>query len=574
MYDYAENYYCEEKFPTGPETFNVTGAEKVGETEVDGRVVREFVITTPVTKMQHNFLTGFDPDVAYTGESTVKYFDDKLTGAPVKFSFGGKVIVVTHYDEREISLPPADDSFWDPTPECLNMTVRDHLKDAYLPTPVSPNVYAIDYRRRDVDYCIDNGGCALSEDQPPHPDDFFEDAANGTRKLLARKKRKRTKHTVDSEADGPASSGDNGAGSGACTEDTGEACHAMGHDVFGVGRTYTYQFPPPALEPPAFFNIEMWQNGCGIKSASLTSECPAGIECSVTANWNGDKVCCEDGTYCGPGGSLTGTISYDLLNLIKKPNVREFLEDEGVAGSVELSLSYAQSRGSKGRATVEVVGSLSLDRSYNIYRRRLQEDQDSFEALEASDLIPATAPAPIDMDEDEEGADDDDDEDEAQKMTSGSVRQLLRRGNRPAPTPSPPRYCINNAGDTERTYCSPLDCGGRKRLACSLKQEVGCYSSREKKRLRNRCDEINNTGKKRCLFGVCGFIDDVGAFISETGQAIADSGTIKNTASLTVSGYAAYDFDDESLGFGAEINGEICILSICAAFDADISTED
>ena len=90
MYDYAENYYCEEKFPTGPETFNVTGAEKVGETEVDGRVVREFVITTPVTKMQHNFLTGFDPDVAYTGESTVKYFDDKLTGAPVKFSFGGK----------------------------------------------------------------------------------------------------------------------------------------------------------------------------------------------------------------------------------------------------------------------------------------------------------------------------------------------------------------------------------------------------------------------------------------------------------------------------------------------------
>ena len=76
------------------------------------------------------------------------------------------------------------------------------------------------------------------------------------------------------------------------------------------------------------------------------------------------------------------------------------------------------------------------------------------------------------------------------------------------------------------------------------------------------------------MFGVCRFIDNVGAFISESGQAIADSGTIKNTASLTVSGYAAYDFDDESLGFGAEINGEICILSICAAFDADISTED
>ena len=118
-----------------------------------------------------------------------------------------------------------------------------------------------------------------------------------------------------------------------------------------------------------------------------------------------------------------------------------------------------------------------------------------------------------------------------------------------------------------------MNCGGKeKKLACSLAEEIGCFSSREKKQLRNRCDEINGLGKKRCLFGVCGFIDSVGDFISETGQAIADSGTVKNTASLTVSGYAAYDFDDESLGFGAEINGEVCILSICAPFDADITT--
>ena len=180
MDDYQQ-MYCQEKFPTGPEVFNVTGAEKVGETEVDGRVVREFAITTPVTKMQHNFLTGFD-GTPYTGTSTVKYFDDKLSGAPVKFSFGGKDIVVTYYEEKEISLPPADDSSWDPSPECLNMTVRDYLKDAYLPTPVSPNVYAFDQLRRDMEWCIEEGGCSVSTDQTPHPDD--EASANNTRKLL------------------------------------------------------------------------------------------------------------------------------------------------------------------------------------------------------------------------------------------------------------------------------------------------------------------------------------------------------------------------------------------------------
>ena len=168
MHDYQESY-CQEKFPTGPEVFNVTGAEKVGETEVDGRVIREFAISTPVTKMQHNFLTGFD-GTPYTGTSTVKYFDDKLSGAPVKFSFGGKDIVVTYYEEKEISLPPADDSSWDPSPECLNMTVRDYLKDAYLPAPVSPNVYAFDQRRREVDWCIEEGGCATSaESTAPSP---------------------------------------------------------------------------------------------------------------------------------------------------------------------------------------------------------------------------------------------------------------------------------------------------------------------------------------------------------------------------------------------------------------------
>ena len=84
------------------------------------------------------------------------------------------------------------------------------------------------------------------------------------------------------------------------------------------------------------------------------------------------------------------------------------------------------------------------------------------------------------------------------------------------------------------------------------------------------CRDINEGGKRRCLFGVCGILDSVGDFISDVGQKIASSGTVKNTASLEVVGEVRYDFDTQSLGASASITGEVCILSICAGFDESI----
>ena len=84
------------------------------------------------------------------------------------------------------------------------------------------------------------------------------------------------------------------------------------------------------------------------------------------------------------------------------------------------------------------------------------------------------------------------------------------------------------------------------------------------------CRDINGGGKRRCLFGVCGILDSVGDFISDVGQKIASSGTIKNTASLEVVGEVRYDFDTQTMGASASITGEVCILSVCAGFDEEI----
>ena len=105
-----------------------------------GRTVREFVITTPLTSLQHDFITGFDESVPYTGLIDIKYWDDKATGYPVKFNFGGKDFVVTSYVEDDIELPEPDE--WNVPEECFDMSPSDYLTDMNLPTSCPPTLSA------------------------------------------------------------------------------------------------------------------------------------------------------------------------------------------------------------------------------------------------------------------------------------------------------------------------------------------------------------------------------------------------------------------------------------------------
>ena len=171
-------YYCKE-LPPGDgasAVWNVTNAEKVGETEdADGRTIREFVITTPLTSLQHDFLTGFDDSIPYTGTIDVKYWDDKTTGYPVKFSFGGKDFVVSKYVEDEIDLPEPED--WEIPDECFDMSPVDAIHDMSLPTAVPANPHRFDNRRRLRDECELSGGCYTSEDRAHQLPEFCSDAS-------------------------------------------------------------------------------------------------------------------------------------------------------------------------------------------------------------------------------------------------------------------------------------------------------------------------------------------------------------------------------------------------------------
>ena len=233
--------------------------------------------------------------------------------------------------------------------------------------------------------------------------------------------------------------------------------------------------------------------------------------------------------------------------------MRDFLEDEGIAGSIELQLAYSQARNSKGVATLAVIGELSLDRSVQLWRRRLQEEADeqiaSFEAEE-------------------------DQFDPPPSINSG--RSLLRGGRggagRPGvrnPPPTPPRYCADgNGNNVKRAMCPEAHCSGAKKLSCGI---VAATCDRQQRRsFERQCRDINQSSRRRCLFGVCGILDSIGNFISEAGETIANSGTIKNSASLEVVGEVRYDFDTQTMGASASITGEVCILSVCAGFDEEI----
>lgn len=101
--------YCVEFNYANPEdnaatVWNVTDARKVGEalaTDGTGRTIRQFVLSTAVSRDQHLMLNDMDTSKSpYTSFYNVTYFDDRATGYPVKFLLGDQTVLVTKYVER------------------------------------------------------------------------------------------------------------------------------------------------------------------------------------------------------------------------------------------------------------------------------------------------------------------------------------------------------------------------------------------------------------------------------------------------------------------------------------------
>ena len=118
--------------------------------------------------------------------------------------------------------------------------------------------------------------------------------------------------------------------------------------------------------------------------------------------------------------------------------------------------------------------------------------------------------------------------------------------------------------------CAEAHCSGPKKLSCDYISQNSCSGRIGRRHFERKCKDINDSSRRRCLFGVCGILDSVGDFISDLGETIADSGTIQNSASLEVVGEVRYDFDTQTMGASASITGEVCILSVCAGFDEEI----
>ena len=99
-------FYCKEVHPGDDSSvWNVTNAEKLARPNPTTGAPSESSSSPLRSLLQHDFITGFDESIPYTGTTEVKYWDDKATGYPVKLSFGGKDFADQVRDPIELPEP-------------------------------------------------------------------------------------------------------------------------------------------------------------------------------------------------------------------------------------------------------------------------------------------------------------------------------------------------------------------------------------------------------------------------------------------------------------------------------------
>jgi len=274
-------FYCTETEGEPPAVWNVTSAKKVGEstsTEDPSKIIRHFTIETFITETQHVFLTN-GAGVPYTGTYTVNYYDDKKTGAPVRFVTGDREFIVHTYVEREIELPPPESSAWDMSESCRD---GDPSTDLSIPSKMMENAKYFNWLDRAL---VSAEALAAAGD------------ANITTELIDGSGRRRSLLDRSLLA--------------------GMPCLPAG-SCWGSGATIAYQ---EIKVNKARLVVEQWANGCGLANIQLSTDCPGGMECYGSCELKTPLLC-----QSGWDGSCEIGVRFNPIEKIKDSKVKEILE--------------------------------------------------------------------------------------------------------------------------------------------------------------------------------------------------------------------------------------------------------
>ncbi|ACO68155.1 predicted protein [Micromonas commoda] len=278
-----------------PMNWNVTEAKKVGEslaTDGSGKMIRHFTIETAVSELEFAFLTK-GSDVPYTGFYNVEYYDEKDSGAPVRFVMPSREFIITKYVEKEIDMPPWESSTWDPSPSCRS---GDPNEDLTLPAKMNMNHALFNERDRAiVDAVIEGEIQGINATGLTSP--------WRSRKLQSFSLLMDMILRMINDIQARAAVAPNCDPEGTC---------------YGNGATTTvFEFNFKKLA----FGISAWDAGCGLESIGFEADCPYGSTCYGKCAGTTPALCkskydmtCEIGIKINPINSIRDSTIRDALN--------------------------------------------------------------------------------------------------------------------------------------------------------------------------------------------------------------------------------------------------------------------
>jgi hypothetical protein len=320
----GEAFYCEQSEGRTPMNWNVTEAKKVGEslaTDGSGKTIRHFTIETAVNELDFAFLTK-NSDVPYTGFYTVEYYDEKASGAPVRFVLPAREFIITKYVEKEIDMPPSESPTWDPSPACRS---GDANEDLTLPAKMNMNVALFNHRDRRIVEAIVEGEI---------------EGMNATNIENPWKSRKLQ-----------------GSFKSYLKPYQGPTCDPEGSCFGNEETTEVFGFNFKKLT----FSINAWDMGCGLESIGFEADCPWGSTCYGTCGGVTPALCksnydmvCEIGVTINP------------INSIRNAKIREALNRFLPSAEAGVKLSYTFSS-----KTVAITAYGSFQAGYFGRRRQM-----------------------------------------------------------------------------------------------------------------------------------------------------------------------------------------------------------